>query len=279
MNLSWLEGLLFGWISGLAEFLPVSAQAHQAILCRLFGIPTVSGILPLMVHIAALLALMISCRQQLKALYGSLRLSAIPKRRRRRQPNERCMLDIQLIRTAFFPLVIGFLFYPAAQRCGTRLYMVAFFLLLNGILLLIPQLLPSGNKDSRSMSRLDGALLGFGGALSVIPGISGMAAATTVCTARGADRQHSLHWALMLSIPALAFFIGFDLYDVFTAGANVHSFMEAAVCLLSAFGAYWGAYAAIRFLQFLSVKAGFSGFAYYSWGAALFTFILYLTVR
>jgi undecaprenyl pyrophosphate phosphatase UppP len=38
------------------------------------------------------------------------------------------------------------------------------------------------------------------------------------------------------------------------------------------------AYLCIMFLRFLSVKVGFSGFAYYSWGAAMFTLILYLTI-
>jgi hypothetical protein len=40
--------------------------------------------------------------------------------------------------------------------------------------------------------------------------------------------------------------------------------------------AYIGAYFALIFLRFMSVKLGFSGFSYYCWGAALFAFILYM---
>ena len=37
MEIGWLESLLYGLLSGFTEFVPVSAQAHGAILRRLFG--------------------------------------------------------------------------------------------------------------------------------------------------------------------------------------------------------------------------------------------------
>ena len=39
MKLSWLESLIYGVISGLTEFLPVSSVAHQAIVLRQSGLP------------------------------------------------------------------------------------------------------------------------------------------------------------------------------------------------------------------------------------------------
>jgi hypothetical protein len=47
---------------------------------------------------------------------------------------------------------------------------------------------------------------------------------------------------------------------------------------LASLTAFVGSYLGITFIRFLAVKVGFSGFAYYSWGAALFAFILYLTI-
>ena len=48
--------------------------------------------------------------------------------------------------------------------------------------------------------------------------------------------------------------------------------------LLALTGAAVGCYFGVKFLRYLSVKAGFSGFAFYCWGAALFAFVMYLTV-
>ena len=37
LELSWLESLIYGLISGFAEFLPVSSLAHQTIYLKLIG--------------------------------------------------------------------------------------------------------------------------------------------------------------------------------------------------------------------------------------------------
>lgn len=62
----------------------------------------------------------------------------------------------------------------AAIFLGTfdSLPVLAGMLFLNGVLVLLPQFLPTANKDSRSMTRLDGILMGLGGALGAVPGFS-----------------------------------------------------------------------------------------------------------
>ncbi len=277
INISWLKWLVFGLASGLTEFLPISSTAHQTILSSLFGFDNISSLTKLLVHMAALLALLISFRKHLAVLHRDLRLSAIPKRRRRRQPNEVNMLDIQLVRTAFFPMLLGFFFYPQTRMWAEKRYLIALFLLMNGIILLIPELMAKGNKDSRTMTRLDGIFLGLCSALAVIPGISRMAMGMSAASIRGADRRNALTWAFMLSIPALAFVIGFDVYEIATTGITLGA--EAIVSVITALGAYLGAFFGVRLMELLSKTVGISGFTYYSWGAALFTFILYLTIR
>ena len=60
--MNWLESLLYGLVSGFAEFLPVSAAAHQALMKRLFGVDVQTGFLDFLVHAAVLAALCFSCR-------------------------------------------------------------------------------------------------------------------------------------------------------------------------------------------------------------------------
>ena len=47
------------------------------------------------------------------------------------------------------------------------LAMLTIFLVINGILLFVPQYIPSGNKDGRNLSLLDGLLMGLAGAFCV----------------------------------------------------------------------------------------------------------------
>ena len=81
---------------------------------------------------------------------------------------------------------------------------------------------------------------------------------------------------LLMSIPAVALRCLFDIITMFSLGLGIASFLGFLGCLLAAIGAFCGAYLAISIMRYLTVRAGFSGFAYYSWGAALFAFILYL---
>lgn len=275
--MDWLESILFGLISGLTEILPVSAQAHQAILLKLFG-TSAGSLWQLLIHGAVLLALYQSLSEQIRQLRREQRLLQIPRSRRKRQPDLVKVFDMRLLRTATVIMVFGFFAYPTLSAWCLDLQFVAPMLLVNGILLYVPMHMATGNKDARSMSQLDGVLLGLAGALAVVPGISRVGTLTSAGIARGADREQSLKWGLLLCIPALLCLMGFDVYGIVAAGIGSVSFPDILGMILSAFAAYGGAYGAIQIVRFLAVRAGFSGFAYYCWGAALFSFIIYLTV-
>lgn len=278
MDLSWPESLLFGLVSGLAEFLPVSAQAHRALLLTLFGTGGEDGVLSLLVHAGALLAAATASQNQIRQIRREQKLSKVPKRRRKRQPDAKILLDGQIVKSAFLPALLGFAMYFTVRSWRSSLPVIAAFLLLNGLILFLPSHLPSGNKDSRSMSRFDSLLIGLAGALGILPGVSRVGATTTVAIARGADKQQALSWSLLLSIPILLCLMGLDVYSILTLGTGGIGATSAFQYLFSGAAAFCGAYIAIIFMRFLAVNLGFSGFAYYSWGAALFAFILYMTI-
>jgi len=54
--------------------------------------------------------------------------------------------------------------------------------------------------------------------------------------------------------------------------------MMLLYCLLAAGSAFGGAWLAMVIMRFLSVKSSFYGFAYYNWGLALFSFLVYLMI-
>ncbi len=274
--MSFIQSVLYGLVAGLSEFLPISSLAHGALLTKLLGADAPSAFTKLLCHIGFGVALFITYKDPLKGLSREYLLSQRPKRRRNREPIKRSVLDIALIRTAFFPLAFGFFCYPYTSRILNDIQWIAFFLAINGIIVFLPPYLRSGNKDSLSMTRADGVLLGLAAGLGCIPGISRMAAATTICSVQGADRKQSLHWSLLLSIPAIAFMLGFDLRDVLMQGAGIGGFGGLISSIVCASFSYMGAVFGIRIMQYLSVNTGYSGFSYYCWGAALFMFALYL---
>lgn len=274
--MNWIQKMIYAVVSGLTEFLPVSSQAHQVMLLRFFGQESAGAFFQLLIHVACLLALVVCFREDLAVLAKELRISQIPKRRRVRQPNKERMMDMAYVRMAVYALTAGFFCYPYTSRLLDNFQWISLFLVINGLILLLPMYIRQGNKNALSMTPLDGLFFGISAGAGVIPGISRIGVCMTAAAYSGADRQNGLRWALMLSIPALAFYIGFDIRDIFLSGTGLESFLSLFSAIIFAVFAYIGAHLGILLLRFLSIRVGYSGFSYYCWGFALLMLVLFL---
>ena len=185
-------------------------------------------------------------------------------------------MDFSVWRTMLIPIIIGVFLYRKTSALEGKLLWTALFLFLNGIILYIPQFLPSGNKDSRTLSRLDGLLMGLGEALSIFPGISGIGASVSIGSIRGADRTYSLNLSLLAGGAVILGFIAYDILAILSVGIGEISFIILIKYIVSAAASFVGAVLAIKTMRQLAANSGFFLFAYYCWGLALFTFILNL---
>ena len=274
--MNWLWTILYGFVAGLAEFLPLSSPAQQSISAAVFGLVDSAPLRQFLIRGACLAGLLSSCGNQINKLRRDGQLARVPARRRKRPVDSRSIATNRLLNTAVFPLVIGLAFYRRATMWVDSLAMVTIFLLINGVLLFLPQYIRSGNKDGRTLSRLDGLLLGLAGAFSVFPGISRMSTIHFAASARGADKSYALQFALLLSVPALIIMLIFDAVAIF-GGIEALSFLVIIQYLLAMAAAYFGSTFAISVMRSLVVRTGYAGFAYYCWGMALISMIIYLT--
>ena len=275
--MNWFQSLIIGFFSGIADILPVSAQAHKAVLLTLFGVTQEPPLLRIFIHIGTLCGLYMSCQQQILRMVRQKQLARIPKNRRKRPVDLRILMDIRLVVTMAIPLVLGFFFYQKATALYYSLSWIALFLVVNAVILYLPNILPSGNKDSRSLSRLEAVLMGLGGALSVVPGISSVGTMCSVGGVCGAERGYMLGISLLMQMVITAGLIFFDFISLFTVGFGVAGFGGFLCCLLAGAAAFAGTYYGIRIIRALSVNIGYSIFAYYSVGLAVVTFVLYLS--
>jgi undecaprenyl-diphosphatase len=276
MNVSLIEAVLYGAASGLTEFMPVSSVAHQKLLLNLFGIEETVALMDLFVHIGIVFAILVASGGMLQKSAKEYRILKKSARRRKREPNVQLALDYSFIKMAFLPLIIGYVFYLKTAQWSDKPPILSLLLVLNGLFLYLPMLMARGNKNSRSMSALDGVLFGIGGALSVMPGISRIGVSSSMAIMRGADPREAYKWSLYLSIPALLILVGFDVFGLFRVGLKGVEFLDVLMSLLSGCTAYFCASFAISLMKTLAADKGIAGFAYYSWGMALFTFVLYL---
>ena len=119
-------------------------------------------------------------------------------------------------------------------------------------------------------------LIGFAAACSAVPGISRNGAVMFMTLIRKADKQNGVTWALLLTVPAMAVLLLLDFIAIFTVGVTGVTIAVLGGYLVSMATAFAGAYLAVNTLKMLIMRADYSGFAYYDFGLALLTFVLYL---
>ena len=192
MDLNWLECLFLGFVSGFADVLPVSSQAHRAIILKIFGATGEPLLLRLAIHLAVLGTMYYCCSNHIRRLYRQIMLNRVPKKRRKRPVEPKVIAEFKVLRVMIIPVVLSWFLYGKTAAWGMRLNLIALFLLLNGVILYIPRLMPTGNKDGLSMSMLDSLLMGMGESLAVLPGVSPVAGAVSVASVCGAERQFAL---------------------------------------------------------------------------------------
>lgn len=278
MNLNWLQSLLLGFVSGLADILPVSAQAHRTLLLEFFGVKSATSLMALLLHLSVFAALYLSNQGQFIKMNRARALARVPKRKRRRPLDVRSMMDWSLVKTMLVPTVIGLFLYKYVRKLETNLLTIALFLFLNGIILYIPQFLPSSNKDSRTLSRLEGLAMGFGCTVSILPGISTVGTMISIGSVCGVERVYSLNMALIVKMFMMAGLLVYDVLGIISGGLEALSFVLVVKYLVTALLSFGAAMGGIRMMRRFVADHGYALFGVYCWGLSLFVFILNLVV-
>lgn len=273
--MNWLESLIYGLVSGITEFLPISSFAHQKILSKLFGVSAADPVQDLLVHLVLVASLLMGCHNLIEQLRREHRLR---NNNRRGIPGNSNMLELRFLKNAVLPLSIGYFVLLNCITIPANLLWITLFSFINATILFVPSRMMHGNKDERSMSVFDSFIFGLSGALAVFPGISRIAAMLGVASVRGIDRRKAIDWVLLLSIPALLILSVIDVINIFSASGQAQITGNLLGYLISAIGAYLAGYFGILLMRSTTSNKDHSGFSYYSLGVMLFSLFLYLSV-
>ena len=278
MDLNLFESIIYGFISGIMEILPVSGQAHRNLMLQLLGQPDEQVLLRMMIRIGILAALYYGCQNHILRMVRARKLSRVPKRRRKRPLDVRSLMDASLLKTMAVPVVLALLFYGRISQLNEKRIFVSVMLFLNGVILYVPQFLPGSNRDSRTLSRVEGLWMGLGGAMSLLPGISATGAAASIGSICGVDRNYGLNMTFLMCMILTAGLMIHDVLALIGLGLSGLTFMALLGYILAGAAAFGGAFLGIRLLRAICANRNFGIFAFYCWGVSLFTFILYLTI-
>lgn len=277
--MNWIQSVILGFVGGFCEPLPMSAEAHRGLLRHMMGIESEGTLFHLFCRIAVLAVLLWAGRLELRRLHRTATLLRTPARRRTGRPELNSAGTLRMLRIAAVLTVAGRVLSYRLAFMAERLWLLVIPLLLGGLILWLPSLFHTANKDGRHLTAADGFLMGLCFLLGAVPGMSSVGLATAAGSVRGASRRYGLRFAWILMAISLGTGIVMDLLKLALGGFVFEPALLISACLGGASAAA-GACLAIHF-AFSRIRPGASGlgdFCYYNWGQALLCAALFLLV-
>lgn len=277
--MNWIQSAMLGFFGGICGPMPLSVDAHRALLLRFFGIPSEGVMFRLAVHTASLIIMLSFGSLELRRLMRTARQLRTPVRRRTSHPSLNNAGTLRLLRFAVVLTILGQLLSGLLAGIGQKLYLLAAALLLSGLLQWFSTRMRTANKDGRHMSAADGAIIGVGALAAAVPGISLVGSCACIASMLGASRSYALRIAWTLAAVRHATAVVTELIALAQTGwaVELSALLSAGI---GAVAAAVGTYAAIQLIRSMSRPGSISlgGFCYYNWGQALLCMLLFLLV-
>lgn len=204
-----IEGIIYGIIQGLTEFIPISSTAHIRVVPALLNWDDPGAAYTAVIQIGTLIATLIYFREDLINLFNGF-FKAL-KTRDFNEPYARLSI---LILLGTLPISIaGLLLKKQIQGSFRGLYVIAGSLIVLAVILYIAEKIASKKKDLKEVTFFDGIIVGLAQAVALIPGSSRSGVTITAGLFCGLKRETAARFSFLLSIPAV-FLSGFyELYS------------------------------------------------------------------
>ncbi len=266
-----IQAIILGVVQGLTEFLPVSSSGHLLLSQYFLGMNQERFGLAFdaAIHTGTVLAVVsYFWRDLLRMAQAFLASLSGPNFEDR---NQRMAY---LILVATIPAgIVGFFFSNFFEEEVRSPWLVAFNLVLVGVLFIVGEVVGLKNRNSDK--------LGFGGALGIglaqtaalFPGVSRSGATITLGLFLGLRREEAARFSFLMSVPITTAAALLSLTDLFGEGVDAHG---ALLFLAGSVSSALVGYLAIRFLLGYLVGHSLRVFAYYRFALAAVVVVLLL---
>ena len=257
-----LSAIFLGVVQGLTEFLPISSNAHLAIIGRLMPSAEDPGAAFVAItQIGTELAVLLYFRKDILSIIAAWFKSLKPNSHLTHHERSDARLA-WLIAVGTLPIVIlGYLGQSWIENELRSLWIIAATLIIFGFLLGFLDYMGRNERTIDQLTPGHGILYGFAQSLALIPGVSRSGATIAMGRLLGYRRESALRYSFLLALPAV---FGSGLYQLKKAisdpGDQVFTMPETITATVVAFVV---GYAVIAWLmRYISTKS-FTPFVIY----------------
>jgi undecaprenyl-diphosphatase len=241
-----IQALVMGIVQGLTEFLPVSSSGHLIIVPWLFGWddPFITSLaFSVMLHLGTLIALLVYFRADWLRLIPA-GVAAIRDRSFADDPNRK--LAWLLVAATIPAAVVGVLFSSFFEDQIRQIGLVAFTLVIGGVILWLADHLGPRTKGVGDVTFPIAIGIGVAQAVALVPGISRSGISISAGRFAGLDREAAARFAFLMATPITAGAILFEVRQVATGEAGVT--VEAGPLIVGLLASLISGIVAIRFM-------------------------------
>ena len=290
--MSYIQAIILGFVQGATEFLPVSSSGHLAILKNIFGLSEIGITFDIFLHVGTLAAVFLVYYKDIWELIKNLFciigcvffnidawLRNIPIRYDEDKIKYKKVISntyrrfVLLAVVSTIPVaIVGFLFEDYIESVSEGLLVPGICLLITGVVLLIADALPGGNKNANNMTYKNAVAVGICQACAVFPGISRSGSTISGALISGLNRDFAVKYSFILSIPAILGAALLSVVDIAKGEVVVES-DEIGMYVVGMVIAAVVGYFAIKFLLVLVRKKKFKWFSLYCFAVGIFAII------
>ena len=262
--MSIIDGILYGLLQGLTEFLPVSSSGHLALAQRIFGAADVETdylTFTVLLHLGTLAAVIFVYRkdvwEMVKGFFTLMKKLFTSRLSEGLDRGEKLFL---LVFIATLPLAAAVLLEDKVEAISTVVWAIGLLLILNGALLFFADRLSKCTLDIWTARPRHALLVGIMQVLGIFPGISRSGATVSGGLWAGFSKEDAVKISFLMSIPAIA---GANILKIFELHENPlpEGSLPAVLCGIAA--AVISGFAAIKLLQYIAKSKKFSVFSLY----------------
>ena len=197
-----IHAIVLGLVQGLTEFIPVSSTAHLLIVPVLLGWGDPGAAASAVIQFGTLLAAIIYFFRDIVRLTGGF-FRGLMTRRILADVDSR---EAWLVIIGTMPIVIlGLAFKKHIESTFRGLWIVTAMMIIVAVLLLLAEVYAKRSqlKQFDQLTVADGAAIGIGQCLALIPGSSRSGSTIMTALFRRVDRPTAARYSFLLSIPAV----------------------------------------------------------------------------
>lgn len=275
--MTFLYAVIMGAIQGLTEFLPVSSSGHLAIFQILFGIDTPGLLFDVLLHIGTLIAVFICFYKDIGKMIVELfrMIGDLFRGKKKIVNNPYRKMDLLVIVATIPTGIIGVFDSDLVEKAGKLLIFPGICLLITGLILLMADRLPDGDRTPKKTSYPNAFLIGVAQGVATLPGISRSGTTIAACLLSGFQRTYAVKFSFILSIPAILGSLVFELTDLKAAAVSGN---DLVFYLIGTAVAAVVGYISIKLMLGIVRKKRFLPFAIYCFAVGAASIIGYVLI-